>query len=224
MKYEIDDFAFIGRTLAEYQRMFDMDTAAWSGQRVLDCPAGPCSFVAEAQKHGIDAVGADVMYDRSPGTLAQVSTADINRAVAAFDGIEDLFRWDFYQNVSDLTVYRERAASQFLRDYAHNGTRYTHVELPELPFSDEAFDLVLSAHFLFLYDDRLSLEFHLETARELLRVGEQLRVFPLHSFDGERSELVASIVKELQSDHCDTEVREVPFEFQRGADTMLVVR
>lgn len=221
-KYEIDDFAFIGRTFEEYRRMFDFEAGRWSGQRVLDCPAGPCSFVAKARDYGIKAVGADVMYDRSPAALSAACTDSIETAMAALDGVEDLYRWDFYDGVPDLTSFRERAASRFLHDYAHNGERYVQATLPALPFADGSFDLALSAHLLFLYDDRLSREFHAETARELLRVADQLRVFPLHGFDAERSELVEPVMETLRSDGYEVRVETVPFEFQRGADEMLV--
>ncbi|MFC7078545.1 class I SAM-dependent methyltransferase [Haloarcula halophila] len=222
-KYEIDEFAFIGRTFTEYQKMFDFDPASWAGQSILDCPAGPCSFVAVAHEHDITAVGADKMYNRSPAALSSSCAEDIETAMDALDGVEDLYVWEFYDDVSELRAYRERAASRFLSDYAHNGDRYVYADLPATPFDDHAFDLVLSAHFLFLYDDRLSYEFHLETIRELCRVGAQLRVFPLHGFDADQSDIAETLVKDLQSEGYTTDIREVPFEFQRGANKMLVV-
>ena len=222
-KYEIDEFAFIGRTFTEYRRMFDFDPAKWVGQRVLDCPAGPCSFVTEAHDRGIEAVSADKMYDRSAAALSKRCAEDIETAMDALDGVEDLYVWEFYDEVSELRAYRERAASRFLSDYAHNGDRYVHVDLPATPFADHAFDLVLSAHFLFLYDDRLSYEFHLETIRELCRISGQLRVFPLHGFDADQSELVGNLVEGLQSKGYTMDFQVVPFEFQRGANKMLVI-
>ncbi|PGF15028.1 hypothetical protein CP556_02055 [Natrinema sp. CBA1119] len=222
-KYGIDEVAFIGRTFIEYQQMFDFDPATWVGQRVLDCPAGPCSFVAEANNHGIEAIGVDKMYDRSPAALSKICVEDIETAMAALDGVEDLYVWEFYDRVSELRAYRERAASRFLSDFAHNGDRYIYANLPATPFADRAFDLVLSAHFLFLYDDRLSDEFHHETIRELHRISGQLRVFPLHGFDADQSELIVELIESLQSEGYSTDIREVPFEFQRGANKMLVV-
>ncbi|EMA23371.1 hypothetical protein [Haloarcula argentinensis] len=222
-KYEIDDFAFLGRTFTEYQQIFDFDPANWAGKRVLDCPAGPCSFVAEAHNHGIEAIGVDKMYDRSPAALSKVCAEDIETAMNALDGVEDLYVWDFYDDTSELRTYRERAATRFLSDYSHNSDRYVSANLPATPFADQVFDLVLSAHFLFLYDDRLSHEFHLETTRELLRISNQLRVFPLHGFDANQSELVAELIQNLRSEGYSTDIREVPFEFQRGANKMLVV-
>jgi hypothetical protein len=222
-QYDIDDVAFIGRTLDEYRQMFDLDLEAWAGQRVLDCPAGACSFVAAARERGIEATGADRLYDRSAAALAARCTADIDSAMAALDGVEHLYRWTVYDDVDELTSYRQRAASRFLHDYSHRGERYVPAELPSLPFPDGAFDLVLSAHLLFLYDDRLDAAFHHRSVRELLRVGDQLRVFPLHGFDADRSDLVAPVVRRLRADGHRAEVRSVPFEFQRGADEMLVV-
>jgi hypothetical protein len=222
-QYEIEEFACIGRTLAEYRRMFDLDLDAWAGRRVLDCPAGACSFVAEAGEHGVKAVGVDHLYDRPAVALAERCAADIDTAMAALDGVEGLYRWEFYGDVDELRSYRERAASRFLHDYAHNPGRYVAAELPSLPFPDGAFDLVLSAHLCFLYDDRLSERFHHRAIRELLRVGDELRVFPLHGFDADRSALVEPVVQRLRADGYRTEIRSVPFEFQRGADEMLVV-
>jgi len=222
-KYEIDEFAFIGRTFTEYQRMFGFDPATWAGHRVLDCPAGPCSFVAEANDYGVEASAVDKMYDQSTAALSNSCAEDIETAMAALDGVKDLYVWEFYDDVSELRAHRERAASRFLFDYAHNGDRYVYADLPATPFADRTFDLVLSAHFLFLYDDRLSYEFHLETMQELLRIGDQLRVFPLHGFDADQSELVAELVENLQVEGYTTDIRVVPFEFQRGANEMLVV-
>ncbi len=48
--------------------------------------------------------------------------------------------------------------------------RYIPVTLPSLPFMNEEFDILLSAHFLFMYADRLDYQFHIETVKELLRV------------------------------------------------------
>jgi hypothetical protein len=222
-QYTIDEFVFIGRTFAEYLRMFDLMNESLDDQQILDCPAGPCSFVAEARTRGVDAIGADILYNHSSAALTQRATDDIGRAMSALDGVEHLYRWEFYDDIADLTAYREQAATQFLRDYATNGEQYVHAELPQLPFADRAFDLVLSAHFLFLYDDRFSLTFHLDTIREFVRVCGQLRIFPLHGFDGEQSELVADVVDALRADGYGVRLETVPFEFQRGADQMLVV-
>ncbi|WP_327591651.1 hypothetical protein [Streptomyces chartreusis] len=58
---------------------------------------------------------------------------------------------------------------------------YVAASLPRLPFRDGAFALALSGHFLFTYADRLSSAFHRAALRELLRVAEEVRVYPLRT-------------------------------------------
>lgn len=223
-RYSIDDVAVIGRTFEEYCAMFDLDPGDLAGERVLDCPSGACSFVAEASDRGASAVGADVAYDGSAATLRERCAADVDRAMAALDGVEHLYRWTHYDDVADLRSYRERASERFLADYEANPGRYVAAELPSLPFRDDRFSLVLSAHFLFLYDDRLDDGFHRAALRELLRVADgELRVFPLVGFDAEPYDGLPAIVDDLRDDGYDAERRSVPFEFQKGATEMLVV-
>jgi ubiquinone/menaquinone biosynthesis C-methylase UbiE len=55
--------------------------------------------------------------------------------------------------------------------------KYVPATLPVLPFKDQQFDLVLSAHFLFTYSDRLSFEFHCKTIQEFMRVAaKEIRI------------------------------------------------
>ncbi len=222
--YELEDFAFVGRTLAEYRRMLNLDLDALQGRSVLDCPSGTCSFVAEACARVVDATGVDRLYGHTPASLARAAARDIGRTGAAFAGVEDQFVWAFYHDVADLRTYREAAASAFLHDYAHHGERYLQATLPDLPFADDAFDVVLSAHFLFLYDDRLTRSFHVDSIRELLRVGRELRVFPLHSLEGSRSSVVETVIETFRDEGRSATIEPDSFEFQRGANELLILR
>lgn len=219
-RYRIEGFAFVGRTFGEYARMFDLDVGRWQGRRLLDCPAGPCSFVPEARDRGVEAWAADLAYGPPPSALRERCRTDVDRAMAALDGVEHLYRWQHYDDVADLRSYRERAARRFLEDYPDH---HVAARLPDLPFRSGAFDLVLSAHCLFLYDDRLDAGFHEAALRELARVGGEVRVFPLVGFDAQRYPHLWELRRSLHGTGRATEVREVPFEFQRGATEMLVV-
>lgn len=72
------------------------------------------------------------------------------------------------------------AMKNFLNDFevGKRDKRYVYAGLPVLPFADHQFDLSLSSHFLFLYNDNLSLEFHLQAINEMLRVSKEVRIFP----------------------------------------------
>ncbi len=205
--------------------MFDLDPDRLAGERVLDCPGGACSFAAEAAARGAEAVAVDPLYGPTPDDLAARCARDVERAVAALDGVEHLYDWEFYGDAGSLESYRRAAAKRFLADYESTPDRYVRAGLPDLPFADGSFDLVLSAHLLFLYDDRLDHEFHRAALCELARVAaDELRVFPLVGFDAERYGRLDDLRRALGAAGYASAVREVPFEVQRGATEMLVVR
>ncbi|UPM43915.1 class I SAM-dependent methyltransferase [Halocatena salina] len=221
-RLEVDGFALIGRTFEEYVHMFDLDPAALAGQTVLDCPSGVGSFVRTANDHGINAMGVDIAYGKSTARLLQLANTDHKRVVAQLREKSSLFEWGFYGDTDGRSRYLKRAYEEFLDDFEDNRDRYVHAALPVLPFNSDSFSVVLSAHFLFLYGDRLDREFHLPSLRELARVAtEEVRVFPLSELDTNRYHELDSIVKTLETEGYTTEQVSVPFEFQRGATEML---
>ena len=68
-------------------------------------------------------------------------------------------------SVEELGRLRMTSMECFLDDYnvGRKCGRYLAVELPSLPFQDQAFQLALCSHFLFLYSDQFSLEFHVNS-------------------------------------------------------------
>jgi SAM-dependent methyltransferase len=96
-------------------------------------------------------------------------------------------------------------------------------ELPELPFGTGRFDLVLCSHLLFTWVDRFNLSWHVEALRELLRVcAGEIRVFPLVAQEtGRPVEILPEVLERL---NVRWEIREVPYELQRGANQTLVLR
>ncbi|PSQ07523.1 SAM-dependent methyltransferase [Halobacteriales archaeon QS_6_71_20] len=224
-RYRIDDYAVIGRTYAEYERTLDPSDVDLAGTRVLDCPGGARGFTAGAVARGADAYAVDSVYALSFPDLAARARADLDRAVDALDGVEHLYRWDYYDDPADLATHRRAALARLLAHRRAEPGRYVAGALPELPFPDDAVDLVCSAHLLFLYADRFDHAFHAAALRELCRIArEEVRVFPLHGFDGDRYDALDDLLLELERAGHDPAVESVPFEFQRGADAQLRVR
>ncbi|WP_224333708.1 class I SAM-dependent methyltransferase [Haloprofundus halobius] len=224
-RYDIEGFAFIGRTFDEYRRMFDLDVDALDGRRVLDCPGGSCSFAAEAAARGVDAVAVDPLYAADVESLVARGRDDVERAASALSEVERLYRWTFYDDPDDVADYRRAALERFRLDACANPGRYVAARLPSLPFADDSFSLVLSAHLLFLYDDRLDAAFHRAALSELLRVArDELRVFPLSGFDATRSARLDDALETLEANGYDATVEDVPFEFQRDANELLRIR
>lgn len=218
-----ESFRFLGRTFEEYRHLFGLDPSALP-ERVLDCPGGPSSFTAVTNATGSTAFAVDPQYGPPVDELGAVCGRAIERTTAELHEKHDLFVWDFYDDVETRSRYLRAAAERFLVDYAQHPGRYVEAGLPDLPFETDVFDLVCSGNFLFLYDDRLDLDFHRAAVRELARVADdELRLFPLASLDAERSEYVEPVVEHLRDDGYAVEFRAVPYEFQPGVTETLVV-
>lgn len=219
-----EDFLSIGRTFEEYRRLFAIDVADVVAGPVLDCAAGPSSFAAVASAVGAEVTAVDPVYARPLDELEAECAAAVERTEAQLREKRDRFEWEFYGDLEARCRLLRAAYERFLADYARNPDRYVGAGLPALPFESNAFDLVLSAHFLFLYDDRLSLAFHVAACRELARVASgEVRIFPLVALDYEPSAYVEDVVSALREDGLTAGPVEVPFEFQPGATEALVV-
>lgn len=223
----IDRIAFIGRTYFEYLRMFDLDESFLAGGPVLDCPAGPSSFTAEARERGLSVTACDVLYNTPPGVLADKGREDIQHTFQKVDEVPQLYVWKYYKDREEIISLRRRALERFVEDYP-SGTRarcYVHAELPRLPFPDRAFNVVLSSHFLFLYSDRLSMEFHMASLLEMVRVSSrEVRVYPLQGLDARPYPHMEKILSRLRSEGISAGIVPTPFEFQKGANKMLKLK
>ena len=224
-KFEVDDdFLTIGRTFAEYRRMFDLTVDDIAGTNLLDCGGGAGAFTATAAELADEAVAVDPLYSPSPADLQPRLDAAVEQTESQLREKRDLFVWDLYGDPETRCHYLRAAAERFLADYATHSDRYIEGGVPDLPLPDDSVDLALVANLLFTYDDRLDRSFHEAGLRDLARVArEEVRVFPLHGLDGERSKIVGPVVESLRADGHAVELREVPYEFQPGATEMLVL-
>jgi hypothetical protein len=225
--FALDHVAFYGRTIAEYQRMFDLDLASLRCKSLLDCPTGAASFVAEARKLGIRAVGCDPLYKLDVNELRTLGEEDICYVSGRIAQSRDQFSWSFYRSVEEAREARAMALRGFLADFPRGGAegRYVTASLPTLPFEDNSFDIVLSGHFLFSYSRRLGYDFILRSIRELVRVArEEVRIMPLLPVDNESGlpyERLGELMAELDREGIRSEICPVPFEFQVGSNRML---
>ncbi len=130
-------------------------------RRILDCPGGASSFTAEIAAAGGDATACDPIYaTATPDELACLALAEVDRGNSYVRVHPDEFVWTFFADPDAHRTTRRAAAGMFAAHLATGGDRYVPATLPELPFDDRAFDLVLCSHLLFSYADRLDLDFH----------------------------------------------------------------
>lgn len=222
MALELRDYLITGRTFNEYMAFFNLEIHALRGKKILDCPSGVSSFVAEAAAKGIDAHGCDLIYQYDSDSIIR----------RGYDSIELIYQdtawmkghnFDFYGSLEGHRHHRQSALMHFSSHY--NTEHYMYQTLPKLYYADKTFDLLLSSHLLFVYDDRLDLEFHIRSVQEMLRVAKEVRLFPLIDFKNSRQEqpnnfspFVAALL-----DTFNAKIVPVAFEFQPRGGAMMVI-
>jgi hypothetical protein len=217
------------RSYTEYLAMFGLSAGDLAGCRgaggVLDVCAGGSSFVAECGQRGIPALAIDPAYARSVDELAVNVRAAVDGGHAMIAEHADRFVWDFYGDIDGHRATREVAAALFLADLRTHPRRYVAAELPRLPLRDGAADLVLCSHLLFTWSEMFDEAWHRAALRELVRVARrEVRIFPLVTAgSGDDVPYLDALLIELERDGVICQLRPVPYEFQRGADTALVL-
>lgn len=223
MSLQLDDFLITGRTFEEYAAFFDLDAASMKNMRVLDCPSGASSFIAEAKNRGIAAQGCDMLYCYDHNALRVQGEKSIEKIYADTSWMADN-NFTFYHSIQGHKKHRKEALKKFCEDYNH--ADYKYAELPKLPYKDNSFDLLLSSHLLFVYDDRLDLAFHEASIAEMLRIGSEVRIFPLVDYKNSRAEEPKNLSPFVYriAEKFGAEICKVGFEFQKNANYMMKIK
>ena len=224
MAMTLDQVVPWGRSLDEYQQMFDLSPQALAG-KILGCGDGPASFNAELTVRGGQVISVDPLYAFSGPQIEQRVQATRTKVVEQVTQSLQDYVWTRFRDPEELGRHRLATMHHFLADYETGKAegRYLNQSLPTLDFADGAFDLALSSHFLFLYSEQLSYEFHLAVVLEMCRVAREVRIFPLLDLKCRLSGYIELLSKELTNRGYQVTIAAVPYEFQRGANQMLRV-
>jgi serine/threonine protein kinase len=224
MAFQLKNVVPWGRNLSEYERMFNFSASDFDKQ-MISFGDGPASFNAEMTALGKKVVSVDPVYQFTKSQLAQRIAETKDEVLAQTQQNTTNFCWNKIKNIKELENIRMSAMTEFLNDFESGKAegRYISKELPEnLGFKNLSFDLGLSSHFLILYD-QLGLVFHIESINEMLRICQEIRIFPLLNLNAERSAVIDGIVKYFESGYYLNIVK-VVYEFQKGGNEMLVIR
>jgi hypothetical protein len=224
MSLKLEEVVPWGRSLWEYTHMFDLDEAALAS-RICGVGDGPASFNAELTARGGRVVSCDPIYTFTAEQIRSRVEATHDRMVANAREHQDLFNWWHLASPEEMGRARLAAMARFLEDFpagVQQG-RYVTASLPGLPFADDSFDLALCSHFLFLYTDHFSVDFHVQSIIEMTRIAREARIFPLLMLGNVPSTHLAPVRQALGRLRCRHELRTVPYEFQKGGDQLLVV-
>ncbi len=225
MAFTLDKVVPWGRSYAEYVSMFGL-TEAELGYRILGCGDGPAEFNAELTKHGGTIVSVDPVYIFDVEQIKNRITETYATVMMQLRNNQHDFVWDAIPSIEKLGEVRMSAMEAFLADFEQGKQqgRYIAGELPALPFTNGQFDIALSSHFLFLYSEHLSAEFHLQALEEMLRVAREVRVFPLLALDGAISPHLSLICEDFTRRGFAVQIKNVAYEFQRGGNQILVIK
>jgi SAM-dependent methyltransferase len=211
------------RSYDEYVAMFGLGSAELSG-RVVDCSSGAADFAAVASATARRVLAVDPAYALPRTLLADQARGDLDRGHAIAAEFPDRFTWRWYGSTQQRSLLRQRALARFVTDLVANPQRYLAGQLPQLPLRPASFDLALCSHLLFTWADQLGRDWHAAAIAELARVATQVRIFPtVLQGAGEPVPFWDELMDDLSRAGLTAQLRRVDYEFQVGADQMLVV-
>ncbi|HTC65168.1 MAG TPA: class I SAM-dependent methyltransferase [Candidatus Saccharimonadales bacterium] len=219
MAFKYEEAVPWGRSFNEYQRMFDLSKEDLD-RKILGCADGPASFNAAMFRNGHRVVSCDPLYQFSRDQIKSRIDAVYDQVIGQTKLNKEKFNWNLIASPDELGRIRLEAMADFLGDYEQGklDSRYIAAELPDLPFESQSFDMALCSHFLFLYSESLSFDFHRRAFDELCRVAREVRVFPLLTYNAEPCSFVGPIVDHLKMAGHKVSVERVPYEFQRNGN------
>lgn len=224
MAMQLDKVVPFGRSLDEYRLMFALSEADLAG-KILGVGDGPASFNAEMHALGKRVVSIDPVFRCSADNIERQFYAVVDNIIAQVKSTPDNWIWTYHRSPEHLRQHRIDVLARFLADYeaGKSAGRYVVGELPQLDVQDNHFDVALCSHFLFLYSDQFSYEFHRESILDMLRVAREVRIFPLLTLMLKPSPYVEPLMHELQSWGYRAQIHTVSYELQRGGNQMLSI-
>ena len=223
MAFKLSSVVPWGRNIDEYKEMFLL-TDDDMKKKIAGFGDGPASFNRQATESGCTVTSFDPIYAFSKQQLeARIGEVrDIVMQQMAENA--ENYVWDKIRSLDELEQVRMSAMQMFLDDYEQGKKegRYVCHELPDrLGCPDDSFDIGLSSHFLLMYTS-LGYDFHIRAISEMLRVCRQVRIFPLCDLDSNDSEMIQKVIAHF-SQSCDTQIKQTGYQFQKGADRLLII-
>ncbi|MFK8183686.1 MAG: SAM-dependent methyltransferase [Phormidesmis sp.] len=222
MAMQLDSIVPFGRSFDEYVKMFSL-TEADLNQSILSVADGPASFNAEGTERGDRIQSLDPLYAFSALEIRNRFYAVRNNIIQQIRDTPEDWVWSYHASPDDLQAKRTQVTERFVADYEQGKQqgRYTVGSLPELPYADNAFELGLCSHFLFLYSEQLDTDFHIKAIASMLRVCKEVRIFPLLTLMREHSPHLEAVIQHFEKNDIASEITPVAYELQKGGNKML---
>jgi hypothetical protein len=213
-----------GRSLDEYVKLFNL-TETDLHKAILGIGDGPASFNAEGTKLGYQITSIDPIYSLTANQIQNRFYEVVDNVITQVEQTPNDWVWEYHKSPDDLRKNREKALALFCDDYelGKQKGRYKVGELPCLNYSDQTYELGLCSHLLFLYSEQLDIKFHIDAVCEMLRVCQEVRIFPLITLNLQPSPYLPIVVETLEGKGYQCELQPVIYELQRGGNTVLKI-
>lgn len=226
--YEQIGVAMTCRSFEEYCRMFDLQSSDLERGVILDVAGGGSSFTAEARAQGFEAYAADPRYEGDLKAWIYEAAEEIATSTAKLAGLMEQFDWSYYGSLENHREGRELSLVRFsnhVRSKEGQGC-YTAASLPKLQLENNAYNLILCSHFLFLYAEQFGYEFHEQSVTELIRVckpGGQIRIYPLISLHWKPYPHLERLIAHIRGLGCEASLLETKLPFIQSSTHYLKI-
>lgn len=179
---------------------------------------GTSSANSELNKRGQFMVSIDPVYQFSRQDLER----RLHEVIAHSENYLENLPLHQQKEMKEIAESRAGATKVFLEDIEPgiHEQRYINASLPgPLSLNDLSFRIGLCSHFLLLYDNE-GLTFHLSSITEMLRICEEVRIYPTINLNGQPSEVLNDVINHFSSDY-QVQLESVEYGFQDMGKQML---
>jgi hypothetical protein len=222
MAIQLDKVVPWGRSKREYYGMFNL-TDECLKQAIVGCGDGPASFNAEMTSCGGHVVSCDPLYALPGNDIYERFAASVDEVLDQVKSTPERWVWKYHRDPDDLKHNRMEVMKNFVADFEQGARekRYVTGEFPNLPFTDNQFDVALCSHFLFLYSEHFSEAFHVKSVLEMCRIAHDTRIFPILELDQSISRHLNAVCNAVREAGYHFDVIPVDYELQKGGNKML---
>ncbi len=209
--FSLPSVILYSRSLGEYRDMFNL-TGKDLKRSILGVADGVSSFNMQMDKKGRPMTSVDPVYALNSKDITALFRSNLDDIFSQITRESTSWQWHYYEDAKAMRKHCEKAFQRFIEHYPNaKKKQYVNAQLPDLPFKDDSYELVLSAHLLFLYEHLFDLRFHWLSLMEMLRVGKEVRVFPLVNIQGECSSHLDPIMARLLRHGFKVDLVPVPY-------------
>lgn len=164
----------------------------------------------------------DPLYQHDLSEIKQLTAAKYQELEKTFKQ-NPAYVWEYYSSPTAALEAYQKNSGAFLEHYSQEkkAQRYISGNLENLPFPDNAFDLLLCLDSFFATSQHL--ESHLDMVKELQRIASDIRVFPLLDKSGQLFTNIGQFIFDLQQQGFGIELKHSDFVLQDQGDAVLKI-